>query len=123
MSSAKRATVPRPLKAGEYSIAFVTREAAKGWQDLLATARNAATDAWDFLTKTPTEEGRACYRLHGDQAVVRVDGKPLQRWQYKPTKGGRIWYAVVTAGKGAAGSVLIERVFTGHPNETVKQFR
>ncbi|MDR1118723.1 MAG: hypothetical protein LBL01_05450 [Bifidobacteriaceae bacterium] len=111
--------VPRPGKAAEYAIEFATREAEKGWRDLVATARNAAADAWDFLTKTPLLQGRDCYPLMGDLAVVRVGAKPYQRWQYKPTRGGRIWYAVATGDM----TVWVERVSTGHPNETVKRHR
>jgi hypothetical protein len=117
--------VDRPLKRSEYRVRFASQEAAKGWRDLLATARNAAVDAWDFLTKTPAERGQRCYRLHGDLAVVIIHGQSHDRWQYKPTNGGRIWYAVITGAKGAkvAGYVMLERVETGHPNETGKNFR
>jgi hypothetical protein len=47
--------VPRPRKKVEYAIRFGTRDAEKGWSDLCATQRNALADAWDFLTRTPTE--------------------------------------------------------------------
>ena len=45
--------VNRPLKRAEYEIRFATREAEKGWTDLLATTRGAVVDAWDYLTATP----------------------------------------------------------------------
>lgn len=92
---------------------------------MLATARNATVDAWDFLTQSPVVEGGRCYRLQGDLAVVTIDGTDYARWQYKVTDGGRIWYAVLAPGKTdkVAGFVMLERVETGHPNETVKQFR
>ena len=123
--AARRVDVERPLKRSEHRIQFATREAEKGWQDLLATARNATVDAWDFLTRTPTLEGGRCYRLQGSLGVVIVDGQAHERWQYKPTSGGRIWYAVVAAGKTEklAGYVMLERVEPGHPNQTVKQHR
>ncbi|MDR2374707.1 MAG: hypothetical protein LBD77_11595 [Bifidobacteriaceae bacterium] len=115
--------VARPLWRSEHRIAAATRAARVGWRDLVATARNAAAEAWDFLTKTPTAEGPRCYRLKGDQAIVRINGRDHQRWQYKPTSAGRIWYAVVPAGdKAGTNLVLLEQVFTGHPNETIKHF-
>ncbi|WP_217697458.1 hypothetical protein [Nocardia donostiensis] len=46
--SKSRDTVPRPLKRSEYVIAFISRDAMKGWPDLLAVARNATVDAWAF---------------------------------------------------------------------------
>ncbi|MDR1431047.1 MAG: hypothetical protein LBI99_02880 [Propionibacteriaceae bacterium] len=115
--------VSRPRKHSEYIVRHLNRAAEKGWLDLVATARNAAAEAWDFLTKTPAAEGVSCYRLKGDLAVVRVDGTDLPRWQLKPTGGGRIWYVVLPATKTAPNTVLIERVTTGHPNETVKRHR
>ncbi|WP_030152404.1 hypothetical protein [Oerskovia turbata] len=117
--------IERPLKITEYRLRFATREAEKGWRDLRATARNATVDAWDFLTKTPHEEGGGCYRLLGDLAVVRIDGTDFDRWQYKPTGGGRIWYAILPPTKGSKepGLVLLERVTTGHPNQTLKNHR
>ncbi len=50
----KGGEVARPRKKSEYRIVFAERSAEKGWRDLVATTRNAVTDAWDFLTKTPT---------------------------------------------------------------------
>lgn len=123
-----RGAVERPLRADEYTVRFATRDAETGWRDLVATARNAAVGAWEFLTATPTDEGKDCYRLVGDLGVVRIDGVDHPRWQYKPTRGGRIWYAVVSSSisrgsKGGAGVVLLEAVTTGHPNETIKNHR
>ena len=92
---------------------------------MVATSRNAAVAAWEFLTATPSEISDDCYRLRDILATVTIDGVAHQRWQYKPTAGGRIWYAVVppTKHSKAPGLVLIERVMTGHPNETVKNHR
>jgi hypothetical protein len=122
----KPTPLPRPTKRSEYQIILATREAEKGWQDLLATARNAATDAWYFLTSRPNATNyEYCYRLSGRLSTVRIHGIDYERWQYKPTKSGRIWYAIAPAAKGSqhAGTVLIERVTTGHPNQTVKRHR
>ncbi len=75
---------------------------------------------------SPTDEdGERCYPLKGDLGTVVITGAAYVRWQYKPTSGGRIWYAVVAAAKGSKspGVVWLERVTTGHPNETVKHHR
>jgi hypothetical protein len=120
----KEGAVPRPLRRTEYVLRFATREAEKGWTDLVATALNAAVVAWEFLTQTPTaEDGRECYRLAGQMAQVTIAGQEYDRWQFKPTSGGRIWYAVIPPQKKDRGIVLLERVATGHPNETIKHHR
>lgn len=62
----RQQSVPRPLKRVEYELRFATREAEKGWTDLLATARNAVVDAWDFLTRTPDDRSSRCHPLKGD---------------------------------------------------------
>ena len=118
--------VARPARASDYRLKFATREAEKGWRDLCATARNAAVDAWEFLTATPRDfDPDRCYPLKGDLATVTIEGRPFTRLQYKPTSGGRIWYAVEPPVKGSKqrGIVWLERVATGHPNETLKNYR
>jgi hypothetical protein len=88
--------------------------------DLRATQRNAAADAWDFLTRTPTaQDGVRCCPPADVLATVTINGTTRRRWQYKPTVRGsaRIWYAVDTDKKGG-GTVFLERVDTAHPNET-----
>lgn len=118
----QNADVPRPFRRSEHRIRFATREAQRGWTDLVATARNAAADAWEFLVASPTDRSDRCYPLKGDLGLVTIDGHEHVRWQYKPTSGGRIWYVVVPTPKGSRepGVVWLERVTTGHPNETIK---
>lgn len=110
----RKSTVARPLKKAEYEIQFATREAQKGWRDLLATQRNAIVDAWDFLTRTPEQDviGR-CYALKGSElGTLTRDGVVHVRRQYKLAGGARIWYFVHNR------VVLLENVHTAHPNQT-----
>lgn len=120
-------SIPRPPPSTTvYELRFATREAEKGWVELVATARNAAIRAWDFLAQSPQQvDPERCYPLKGDLAKVTINGVNLTRWQYKPTSGGRIWYAVQPSPKGEmrGGVVWLERVMTRHPNETIKQHR
>jgi hypothetical protein len=120
-----RSDIQRPYRNSEYRIRPVSRDAEKGWRDLVATSRNAAVATWEFLTTTPTEQSDDCYRLRDALATVTIDGVAYDRWQYKPTAGGRIWYAVTPPNNKAKelGQVLLERVMTGHPNETLKNHR
>ncbi|MFF1831821.1 hypothetical protein [Paenarthrobacter sp. NPDC058040] len=113
--------VPRPSKSTDFVLQFITREAEKGWQDAKATARNSLAEAWEYLTTNPgLEQPGLCYILRGGFRSLTYQGLEHDRYQYKFSHGGRIWYAVIPPakkGKGQ-GSVLIERVETGHTNET-----
>ena len=112
--------VERPSKKNEYVVEFATRDAQKGWRDLCSTTGNAMADAWDYLTKTPDASRAPHGPLKGDYATLTRDGNAYQRWQYEVPGGARIWYWIVPsdARKRVQGRVLLERVFTHHPNQT-----
>ena len=122
--SAKRERVDRPLKPAEYEIRFANRDAEKGWRDLLAVARNATVEAWDYLTVHPHEGSKRCYALKADYAVVNVSGVDYEQWQYKVTDGARVWYCVVPSSLRAkpkprvAGVVYLFLSSPGHPKGT-----
>lgn len=102
----------RPLKRVEYSIEFASRQAEKGWQDLLATTRSAVVDAWDFLTRTPLESSVRNHTMRGELAKVVREGRAHDRWQHELPGGARIWFYV------DEGTVYLVDVFTAHPNQT-----
>nr|WP_249290792.1 hypothetical protein [Leucobacter manosquensis] len=106
--------VPRPVKKSEYAIICATRSAEAGWRDLLATHRNAVTEAWDFLTRTPLQVTPTNYPLKGALSEVTRNQATYDRWQHKPTAGGtaRIWFYV------DGQNVYLEQVHTSHPNAT-----
>ena len=55
---------------------FATRDAEKGWTNLLATARNATVVAWDTLTRRPTvPTPPGLYQLKGDYAYGTYNGR------------------------------------------------
>lgn len=82
-------------------------------------ARNATVDAWDRLTTAPTVEDERLYRLRADLATGSYAGTTYDRFQYKITNGGRIWYFVQPdPGTKLAGRVLLERCEPGHPKQT-----
>jgi hypothetical protein len=111
--------VPRPLRRTEYAIFFISRSAEKGWPDSLAIARNAVVDAWERLTTEPAEETERQYRLKGDLATGTYQGRSYERWQYKLTDGGRLWYYVEPpAGPRVPGRVLVVEVSPGHPKQS-----
>lgn len=121
----KRGTpVPRPAKGTEYEIIFGDNAAQRGWNDLRATAKNALTDAWDYLTAHPTQyDPDRCYRLKGDLGEAVVNGRALPQWQYKVSNGARLWYAVEEpeVKTRTPGRVFITNAAPGHPNETDSQ--
>lgn len=106
--------VPRPKKKTDFDIVFGSREAEKGWKDLVAARRNACVDAWDFLVASPTKLTPTSYPLEDKLAFVVRDEVSHRRWQLKldGRNGFRIWYYVT------GSTVVLERVFTAHPNET-----
>ena len=110
----KSQRVHRPTKKYEYEIIFGSTSAAKGWSDLVAVRKNDLVDAWDFLTKSPTQESPLNTKLRGDLGTVNVNGEFHELWQHKlsATFGARIWFYVVGA------FVVIHTVHTKHPNET-----
>lgn len=115
MAASKRGeVVPRPPKKIEYEVRFATVNARRGWQDLVATVRNAMADCWDFLTRTPLTTTPTNYRLKGELGTITRAGVAHERWQHKPTlKGGaRVWFFVEDR------TVWLEQVHTSHPNET-----
>ena len=117
MSKSQR--VNRPLKRAEFEVVFITSQAQKGWRDCLAVARNVTVDAWDRLTTEPDIEDERLYRLRADYATGTYQGTTYDRYQYKITDGGRIWYFIdKTSGGKVAGRVLLERCEPGHPKET-----
>ncbi|WP_429462415.1 hypothetical protein [Microbacterium sp. ZKA21] len=71
-------------------------------------------DAWDFLTRTPTERTPANYPLKGVLQTIQRGSATHERWQHKPTQQGdaRIWFYV------DGREVFIEQVHTHHPNAT-----
>ncbi|MEV0760251.1 hypothetical protein [Nocardia sp. NPDC050435] len=109
--------MPRPLKRSEYSLEFITSQARKGWVDCVAVARNAMADAWDTLTREPERQSPRLYPLRAELRYGTYAGRTYERYQYKFSDGGRLWYFVDPAPKGSrsAGRVLLERCMPGHP--------
>lgn len=76
--SKRQAAVARPVKKAEYRIEHHTNQSAKGWVDLLASFRNATTEAWDRLTRAPLEPTERQYTLKGDYATVSWQGRGIR---------------------------------------------
>lgn len=110
--SPKERPVPRPLKKGEYRIVFGTGTAEKSWRDLLAVQRSAVVDAWDFLTRTPTDVLPKNHPLKGDLGTVTREGVSHTQWQHELSGGARLWFFV------AGQEVVLVQVHTRHPNQT-----
>ena len=71
----KQERVARPIKKTEYEILFASREAQRGWRDLVATQRTHMADAWDFLAGTSLHGGRVVGELPPTPAHKR--NRPL----------------------------------------------
>lgn len=108
-----RATaVPRPTRKGEYRILHGTRSAEVGWRDIVATQRNAAVTAWEFLTTHPTERLPKNHRLKGELAQVSHQGATHDQWQHEMSNGARLWFYVED------DTVVLTQVHANHPHQT-----
>lgn len=96
----------------ECTIRFATRNAEKGWTDLLATTRNAVVDVWDFLTRTPLQQSERNDPMRDELEHVARGGRQFQRWQHEMPGGPRIWFIVDD------GAVWLIDVHTHHPHQT-----
>lgn len=110
----RKGQVERPTKASEYVIVFGSRQAEKGWRDLGAVIRGPLADTWDFLTRTPRQQTPTNYPLKGSLGTITREGAEHQRWQHKPTIGGDARICFYAEDQ----TVVLEQVFTRHPNET-----
>ncbi len=108
----RREQVARLQKKNEFEIRFSTRNAEKGWTNLLVTTRNAIVDAWDFLTKTPHAASEGNHPMRDELEFISVNGNRYPRWQYELPGGARIWFYVHEQ------VVWIIDVHTRHPNQT-----
>ncbi|WP_338539274.1 hypothetical protein N5P18_01935 [Janibacter terrae] len=108
----RRSRVPRPTRSTEYTLIFGTRQAERGWRDLLATQRNAVVETWEFLTRTPQERVPRNHRLKAELSTVTHDGRTHEQWQHELTNGARIWFYVDES------TVVLVDVHTRHPNQT-----
>lgn len=111
---AKRSKVERPTKRNEYEIRYASRDAEKGWRDLVSTIRGPMADAWDFLTRTPLAKTPTNLPLKGQLGKITRDGRQHDRWQHKPTAKGDARIGFWVNGQ----TVYLEQVHTRHPNQT-----
>jgi hypothetical protein len=119
--------IPRPHKISDFLIVFQGMSVQKQWQDCLAVARNATTDAWDALTVAPDRLSPRHVQLRGDLAFRTHQGTALPQWEYKISDGGRLIYLInndpVTNARGKqthAGTVILIDASPGHPKHTEK---
>lgn len=104
--------VHRPLKRAEFEIRFATREAQKGWTDLLATMRHSVVAAWEYLTATPLAQTERNHPMRAELEFIVRDGNRYPRWQHELPGGARIWFYVDES------IVWLVDVHTRHPNHT-----
>ena len=64
------------------------------------TLISTATDAWDTPHDPTVESARLC-QLEADFAYGMNEGRSYARFQHTVTDGGRIWFFVEPAPKGA----------------------
>lgn len=111
-----RAAPPPP--PGGYSLVFLRKNAADGWEQLCKQAPGPMRAAYNQLSTKPSDPTNADrqHRLKFDLEYVKVNGALLEQWQYEVTGGARIWYAV----NSMKMLVWISHAGTGHPSKSDK---
>jgi hypothetical protein len=106
---------PPPVE-GEYDLRFASSEAADGWEQLARHAAGNLRRAYDRIRADPRGGDRPerQHRLKGSLGTGTFKGRPVERWQYEVTGGGRIWYLLDDVGRTA----WITYAGTGHPKAT-----
>ncbi|MCP2255747.1 hypothetical protein LY13_004529 [Prauserella aidingensis] len=94
---------------------FATGPAVKGWDELQRQAPANTTRAWQQMRTNPGgDRSRRHMPLKGTLGTVEIGGRPLPRWQYEVTAGGRVWYAIDVERR----TVWVVFAGTGHPKAT-----
>lgn len=90
------------------------RTAQRGWQQCVRQVPANAAQAWEAIVADPRRTGDRQYRLKGSLSTGRQDGKTLERWQYKITSGGRLWYLI----DDEVATVWLDVASLSHPKAT-----
>lgn len=109
-----RAAPPPP--SGGYSLVFLRKNAADGWEEMCKQWPGPMRRAYNQLSSRPvdpTNHDRQ-HKLRFDLEHVKVNGALLEQWQYEVNGPARIWYAVNSLKK----LVWISHAGTGHPSKT-----
>ncbi|OLR95572.1 hypothetical protein [Actinokineospora bangkokensis] len=116
MPSKRNDRVAPPGRPGGWEARFATNDAAKGWDELCQTARNATWEAWTVLTEHPTrpENPTRHHVLRGSLGRREVRGELLEQWQYEVTAGGRVWFCPDPGRR----VVWVTHAGAGHPKLT-----
>lgn len=106
---------PPPPKDG-YTLRFLRKDAAEGWEQLCKQAPGPMMVAYEQLSARPCDPVNfdRQHRLKYDLEYVKVGGVLLEHWQYEVTGAARIWYGVNSLKK----TVWISHAGPGHPSKT-----
>ncbi|GAA3385689.1 hypothetical protein GCM10020369_20190 [Cryptosporangium minutisporangium] len=112
MAAKRGDRVAPPGKPGGWEARFATSEAAQGWEALCQSAKSNTWEAWIVLTERPTAPVNPArqHRLYGSLGHREIGGRPLEKWQYEVTAGGR---SVVLAGTQWGIGSAIARLHVG----------
>ena len=109
-----RAAPPPP--EGGYTLRFLRKNAAEGWEMLCQQAPGPMLVAYEQLSMRPLDPVNhdRQHRLKFDLEYVQVGKALLEQWQYEVTGAGRIWYGV----NSSTTTVWISHAAPGHPRRT-----
>jgi hypothetical protein len=110
----RRERVAPPPPKGGWDFRYGSNDAAAGWERICAAVPGNARTAWERITADPRARTERQHPLRGTLGLRKVNGEPLEQWQYEITGGGRVWYCIDDRRR----IVWLVEASVGHPKET-----
>lgn len=110
----RRERVAPPPRSGGWDIRFANNDAAKGWEQVSASAPSNVRSAWERITDEPRRWDGRQKPLQGPLASASIGGAEMEQWQLEVTSGGRIWYCIDDAKR----TLWVTRAGPCHPKST-----
>lgn len=110
----RKERVAPPPAAGGWDFRYASNDAAKGWEQICATAAANARSAGERITADPRQRDNRQYPLKGSLGQRNINGVDLEQWQFEVTAGGRLWYCIDDDVK----TVWLTDAHVGHPKAT-----
>lgn len=78
----------------QWTLLYRDRQAEVGWKACIKQQPAKALGAYNAIRTDPRRMDLTQYRLKSDLGTGLQDGKALERWQYRLSSGGRLWYLI-----------------------------
>lgn len=110
----RRERVAPPAAPDAWEFRFATNDAAKGWDQICASAPANARRAWERITAEPRRRDERQHPLKGSLGSRAVEGTAMEQWQFEVTGAGRVWFCIDDTRR----TVWMTECSVGHPRST-----